>query len=64
MRKNIVRQISGANEKISPVMNECTEGNVTRCAKSRALCKMAEGRFASVCPIQNLFERKKRKIFK
>ena len=52
--KIIVRPISNANDEISLMMNERTEENVMRepLHKTRALWKMAEGRFASVYSVE------------
>ena len=52
--KIIFRPISNANDEISLMMNERTEENVMRepLHKTRALWKMAEGRFASVYSVE------------
>ena len=57
----MVRPVSNANDKISPVIEECTEGEVTRQLRQheKNLCrsKMAKGKFQKA-----LFDNKKRKM--
>ena len=64
--RNYRRPISYANHEILPMMNERTEENVMRepLHKTRMRWKMAEGRFASVCSVEELILRGRKEKYR